>query len=97
MTQDRINTLEELGFVWSKKNENNNTAIKKNHNESHVASDNSSCAIAVSNAEPAASTANVAAVDLTKNAQVEGISGDEEEIFAYILRCVTSKTIPVNH
>jgi len=37
---------------------------------------------------------SLASVDLTKNAPVEGIAGDEEEIFAYILRCVITNKTP---
>ena len=61
MTQDRINSLEDLGFVWllrkirAQKNEKNDTsihlAVKKKHEESHFSSDNISSAIAASNPE----------------------------------------------
>mmetsp|Transcript_2401 Transcript_2401/g.3639 ORF Transcript_2401/g.3639 Transcript_2401/m.3639 type:complete len:148 (+) Transcript_2401:314-757(+) len=121
MTQGHIYTLEELGFVWllpAQQDKKLEKAIqpsaKKKLEESHVATEIISSAIAASNPEifdPSAAVAatvtsanlaevgreitNFAAADLTKNAPVEGIARDEEEILcAYILSCVIPNKMP---
>jgi len=124
MTQDHIDSLEELGFVWllpeirAQQDEKCNTAVqlavKKKLEESHIASDILSSAIAASNPEAAAvaavaavSSANSAEVgreityfadvDDTKNSLMKSIASDEEELFAYVLRCVITNKTPGIH
>jgi len=95
MTQDRIDSLEELGFVWSlheiwaqqdKKLEKAiQLAAKKKREESHVASDIISSAIAASNPEisDAATSAAVAAAAAVASANLAEV-GQEITNFAAV-------------